>query len=185
MYKQLIVSICLAGFIWGLSVLGIDLYFSVDSAAMLLPFFAVGQCFRIWEQLPLFRLITSPFMSFFWILATMACSLYEGRVSANVLIYGINPFMYYLTAICGIIACVAISRCGYFRPNKFVTTISSGTILIIGYHLILLSPIKYHFANMGFSGKLLTSIIVVSIFYFPIIWAYKYLPCLVGKISKR
>lgn len=128
---------------------------------------------------------TSPYMFLLWVMATIACSLYEGRVSTNVIMYGINPFIYYLTAILGIITCVTISRCKYFRPNKFVTTISSGTILIIGYHLLLLSPIKHALNNIGFSGKLLASIIVVLLFYFPIIGAYKYFPCLVGKISKN
>lgn len=156
-----------------------DVNFSIDSACQLIPFFWLGVFLK--HRTSCLIKYTSSYYLICWSLLTIILEYINGRVSANINLYGTNVFLYYATAISGILMCIAFSRLSFLHSNRFVVTISSGTILIVGYHLIFLGYFMNFFSPFGIIGRILSSTIVCALFYYPIIWIDKYCPIIMGK----
>ena len=155
-----------------------DLNFSIDSACQLIPFFWLG---TLLKQRNSWMKLTAPYYLVCWILLGVFFSFINGRSSANINLYGMNVFLYYITAMCGILMCITFSKLSFLHSNKFIVTISSGTILIVGYHLIFLGYFMNYLSSWGITGRIISSGIVCALFYYPIIWINKYCPIIMGK----
>ncbi|OUO56757.1 hypothetical protein B5F78_08805 [Bacteroides sp. An279] len=155
-----------------------DFNFSIDSACQLIPFFWLGTLLR---QKNSWMKLTASYYLVCWILLTIFFSYINGRASANINLYGMNAFLYYITAMFGILMCLTFSKLSFLHSNKFIITISSGTILIVGYHLIFLGYFMNYLSSWGIIGKILSSGIVCTLFYYPIIWIDRYCPFIMGK----
>lgn len=132
---------------------GIDLDFSIDSALQMCPFFMLGILMKDKIGTKAWNMIVNPKMSLVWMIITFLLSYNNGRVSANICLYGNNILIYYVTAITGILMIASLSQIRIAVNNELIKTISAGTILIIGYHLILVSLLNC-FINWGGGEKL-------------------------------
>ena len=102
-----------------------DFNFSIDSACQLIPFFWLGTLLK--QRFAWIKLTASKYLVC-WILLTFSFSYINGRSSANINLYGMNACLYYITAMCGILMCITFSKLPFLHSNKFIVTISSGTI---------------------------------------------------------
>ena len=94
--------------------------------------------------------------------------------------YGLSYMLFCLTSF--VITLLLFKVAYYIPPNRFCTTISKGTLLILGVHfplLLLLSRLSVVPECINF----LLPFIVVLICFYPIEWLYKKCPALLGKIK--
>ena len=102
-------------------------------------------------------------------------SLYNGRVGIHSYQFGHSVLLYYFVALLGSLALFSLLS---FIPktNIIVTTISTGTIVILCLHKAMIT-VCYHFIQ----EPLTVTIIIVLISYPLILFFNKYLPCFTGK----
>lgn len=185
-FKVITILGCLV-FIYVENKIGIDFYFSIDSAIMAFPFFAIGNllsqkkmliCFTAakWKVLLLF--IVTIFLEFF-------CACINGRVDINHCLYGLNLFLFYISAIVGILMVIAF--CSLWVRQAFIQTLSNGTMLVIAFGTASASFILFVIKKCDINTdiKSLLGTFGALILLYPIIkLVQRYFPVLLGK-SKR
>lgn len=108
---------------------------------------------------------------------------YNGFVDLYLWTFGNNMYMYYIIGILSSIGMFCLFRLFVDILNKFIRIISEGTIMIIAYHkLILYFLLDY---NTIFIYRFCICLLLVLLFYLPIIFSYKYFPILIGKKKIR
>jgi fucose 4-O-acetylase-like acetyltransferase len=188
----IVVNIFIILFTWFLKMLSIDLWFSIDSALLALPFFSLGyllknnmsktilKIFYRNKVKILFYKILILITAFFSIIFL---SRINGRVDINSFNYGRNIILFYITGTIGIFMVIIISNM-FIKEAGLIRTISSGTILILAYHGYVSAPIVRIMGMYSKELSILTaipiSIISTLIMFFPIVIARKYFPAIVG-----
>lgn len=124
----------------------INLPLFMDSGLCAIPFFIIGN--KLLKILPVkeiknhfkFSIILLPIL----LCTTFIFSYYNGSINISNCQYGNNIFLFYINAILGcafiILTCILLDN----YKNTFITTISYGTIIILGLHGIFLSIIQYY-----------------------------------------
>jgi acyltransferase len=182
-----------------LSTSGVDLLFSLDSALMALPFYALGklasdtatpsrlaQILALKDHYLYALVVASSFLIVFLVASV------NGRADINGVIYGKSPLLFYFGGVVGIILVWSFSEiCARLMYGPTIVTISRGSIVILALHGILsgifLSGLRAFHVDYGLLLSAVISSAVVMICV-PIIDAVETdAPILVGnrKIGSR
>lgn len=174
---------------WTLSNNNINLPGPIDSAVMAFPFFWFGlklrrldNQFRPFSTARLLALIGA------CIATTLILSRLNGNVDINALKFGNNLTVYYLCGVIGslmvIFICILVEQKNLVRREAFPLVISSGTIVIVGFHRFFIAV--FEIVTSGLWKEIIPwiSIIyaaVILIAFYPIILLCKrYFPALTG-----
>ena len=115
---------------------------------------------------------------------------YNGRVDMATFNYGRNMLLYYVGGFAGTFSVFAVAQLLNRYSNRFVRTISEGTILIIGFNLLAIEVVVKGFGIFGISPEqhgvigVAISVIILLLFYPGILLSGKYFPCLIGKQNR-
>lgn len=103
----------------------------------------------------------------------------NGSCSINSNKYGMSYVVFFINAIASTLFIFYIS---YIIPsNKFVTTISKGTLLILGLHVPIMKTLDF---ILPYYCDPLIPFLAVLLCFYPIKWFDKCCPILLGKIKK-
>ena len=159
-------------------------YFAVNSVVMALPFFVVG----MWMKK---RLLPIPCL---WLFGSFGIlwlvNHYNGRVDMATFNYGRNMLLYYAGGFAGTFFIFAVAQLLNRYSNRFVRTISEGTILIIGFNLLAIEVVVKCFGIFGVSPEqhgvigVAISVIILVLFYPGILVSGKYFPYFIGKQNR-
>lgn len=170
----------------------VDLFFSIDSALMAFPFYVLGYYAKKYyyssKMIVLFcehktlKLVVLLILS---LSVLIYLTTINGRVDIDFSNFGANPFLFYVGGGVGvlfsIVLCELTSKVLY---NNAIITISNGTILIMGFHVIMtilfFSLLKKFDADFNVATNVLVSIFVLLMFIPIIHIAKKRLPILLG-----
>lgn len=161
------------------------------SSVMALPFFAAGEGLRyLSEHLPAIKHRS------LWLLLIFILCLIEvlwgasinGRADLNLFQLGKYSTLFYLNAVCGIMMIFSLSalvcRCDAFR--SLCSTISRGTILILGFHFKVIEIARRLLEHYGYTINnsiaftMLFSAAVVLLFYPLILFCQRYFKPILG-----
>lgn len=166
---------------------GIDLYFTVDSSIMALPFFIGGYYFKKYaldtKVTNKYILLFTFFLSLF--ILTISSKL-NGTIGMHGCFFGKSLFLFYINAFIG--CCMSISLFKLFNNIKshLMYVFSSGTIVILAFHLQMPMFIYkalfllFGFTNVSFTSNILISALIMILLYYPILFIQKHCPILVG-----
>lgn len=170
-YSRIIVSFVLSMLPFYLNKMGIDIWFSIDSSMQALFWVALGNWYK---ENPSMQIKKENWLIFIIVVFAFGMGAFcNGRSSINMNLYGNNLLLYYVVALCGIVSFVYISQ--FLTKLKFIETISDGTLLILGLHLFAINFLL-NYIN-GFES----TIIVLFLFYYPIVFCLKKCCFLLGK----
>lgn len=174
----------------------INLPLFADSALFGLPFFLMGNksipFIERWKHKTVHLLIITTIM----LPLTAILSYYNGFVSIAVCNYGNCLLLYYTNAITGIATiigiCLLFNMANRHSIPTFITITSYGTIVILGFHGIILLFLQYYIPvcfnyytpTISFTLAIIYAIIVYIICYTIIIIGNHYCPNLLG-LKKR
>jgi fucose 4-O-acetylase-like acetyltransferase len=183
--------------VYTIKTLEIDFYFSIDSAMLAFPFFAVGNMmgkhgiFKNFTNINITKrhLLVFFLLGIFSLLMLINAMPINGRVDVNSTFFGENIVAFYCIAFIGIIATIFLSLL-YIKDFKIINILSKGTILIMAFHGI---PIGIIFRLIGLRGEdivinpiigMIVSTITLLLFIAPIIFVQKYAPIIMGGRKK-
>jgi fucose 4-O-acetylase-like acetyltransferase len=190
-YILIIVFIIIS--VWFIKNVGIDLWFSIDSAFLAFPFFSLGYFFKVARPMYIEKYFTENKMkhvlcklslsTIAFLITIFLCKI-NGRIDINMLNYGRNIILFYTTAIFGVFMIINISTI-FIQENIIIKTISTGTILILAYHGYASAPIVrfigMYSKDLNIFIAILISLVSTLIMIFPIIIAKRYFPIIIGR----
>jgi fucose 4-O-acetylase-like acetyltransferase len=176
--------------VYTLAKTNIDLYFSLDSALLAIPFFGMGNIMsRKYHlnalQIPA-KIIPAILVGLFCFLMLLILIPVTGYVDINCTLFGKNIVLFYLIGFLGILAVIIPSLC-YVKEFKMITIISNGTIIILALHGIVTAIICRIFGvdtvaiNPIIAG--IVSLVVILAFIPLIIFVKKYVPIIMEGIK--
>ncbi|MBP1617326.1 MAG: putative acyltransferase [Bacteroidetes bacterium] len=176
--------------------LKIDLFFSIDSALLSFPFYAVGnRLSNVLLKKPSnssskLRIIASLFIGLSIFLLVLNTAPLNGYVDIDHCFYGQSLGLFYLIGFLGILALVLLSQ-WYIWKWSIISTIANGTIIILAFHgwvtkIILIgiglgqNRITPN-STIGSVTAILVSVATVVVMVPLIIVADKWFPILMGR----
>lgn len=193
--RRIHIILCLSFLIinYFLNLFSIDYPFSILNLFLAYPFFVIGYNIRnyhstVFERVRFF-LVIHPIINFFIMilscLVTYYISCFNGIAYMYDHAFGNNLLLFCSAAISGSIW--LFSLCQYFTSFKIniIETLSNGTILIVGFHIILINYSNHVIDLSSVPQSMLLALIYTLIFYYPIIITLKYCPCILGKKEKK
>jgi acyltransferase len=175
----------LVGLVLFLKTLKVDLLFSIDSALLAMPFFAIGYLLkntkiynskRKWLYM-LTAIATAPL--------TYILSTHYGKVDINLFEFGSNILLFYLLGLLGSISFIALGLFLTGLSSKISAFFSSGMILILAFHWMLASIIidALHLSNKQVAVFIAipVAVLILAAMAAPIFVAKKWFPLLLGK----
>lgn len=165
----------------------IDLYFTIDSAIMALPFFIGGYYFKKYNLnskiTNKYVLLFSFFLSFF-ILTIF--SRINGTVGMHGCFFGESVLLFYINAFIGATLSISFFKLFDNIKSHLMQVFSSGTIVILAFHLQMPMFIYkalfllFGFTNVSFTSNIMVAVLIMILLYYPILFIQKYFPILVG-----
>lgn len=147
---QIIISVLFAVSAYLLKSNHLFLPFSLGSAFMAYPFFAIGNIFspkinsvlKNDSNIPQKKLLVA--VMIIALISTIVLSFINGRVDVNGMGFGRNMFLFYINAFVGIVFMAILSN--FIKLNKILNTFAQNTIIILAFHGIttqlLVAPLK-------------------------------------------
>ena len=108
----------------------------------------------------------------------ISLALYNERVGIHSFHFGKSIFLFYPIAFLGVLVIYLFSRClGSFVFNRFILTISSGTIVILGFHRLFLRGFGTLFDKFSIPVEGFILSFVILLFCYPtILLCNRYIP---------
>jgi fucose 4-O-acetylase-like acetyltransferase len=134
-------SVLAIGVSCGLSAAKIDWWLSLDSALMVLPFYAIG----FWGRHHVVRWVDNTKMRHAFLCALVLggvlalTSWLNGRVDVNHADHGGNVLLFYINGLLGTALLILVAKLLSKFKFKLIALISSGTLLIMALHPMLIS----------------------------------------------
>lgn len=170
-------------------------YYQITSTFIALPFYCIGVIVQ--KKKIINQLITSKVSWLFpilFIVLTYYSLPHTSPINLNDLDIGNGFIQYYLISMLGIFLITSIIIL-YKSCNQFITTISEGTIFIVGTHMIFVQIFKFAYKfifsinhtppYMDTLSAILISIFIIIISYYPIKQlfnsSHSYMRFLIGK----
>ena len=144
------------------------------------PFFALGVFFRNYKEMLVAMNNKALLVAMFacGLLLVTLCNMYNGYVGVYRCNYGVNLFLFLIGAVAGTVMVWALSKVLGGAP-KVVSVISRGTIIILGFHKIMIDLVWAFFTPSIFD---VVFAILITLLFIPLIIAIeKYFPLLAGK----
>lgn len=104
--------------------------------------------------------------------------MFNGSTSINSNLFGRSYILFFINASLSTLFVFRITH--YIPQNKFITTISKGTLLVLGLHIPIMKTLDLLFPTCLHE---LLPLFVLPICYYPILWLEKWCPPLIGKIK--
>ena len=144
------------------------------------PFFALGVFLRNYKEMLVAMNNKAILVAMFacGLLLVTLCSMYNGSVGVYRCNYGVNLFLFLTGAVAGTVMVWALSKFLGYAP-KTISVISRGTIIILGFHKIMIDFVWAFFTPSVFDVVFAILIIVLFIPFIVII--EKYFPLMAGK----
>ncbi|GHU65428.1 hypothetical protein FACS189447_04360 [Spirochaetia bacterium] len=164
--------------------------FSIDSALMIFPFYALGniiQRYKIIEKInnkSLLNIFINQIVVLLGFIAIAILIQKARQLDPNSAVFDNNIAYYYLLCLIGITTVVFISL-NYIKPSNIINILSNGTLLIMSFHVQIntfLIPLfgDYFHTQYGLLTLFLISITNMALFIVPIKFINKYAPVLMG-----
>lgn len=172
------------------------LYFFLDSAVIAFPFYICGFYLRKYDFLDnnifslksnshnLSQVLSKLALLIFLIVITYIMSYYNGDIDIKRCLFGKSFILMYILGILGSYMILLAST--LFRSNKFITTISGGTIFILAFHGFIMGKVNlwiFDRNNIDFTiniNSIIIALLTLAISYPFIILTKKYFPILIG-----
>lgn len=149
-----------------------------SQSIMALPFFCFGTALR-----KRYQEHSTPVLVAFMVIcaaATAAVNHFNGPVDLNTINYGNNVLLYFAGSLTGTLMIFAMSRIlGTLGNCRFVRTMASGTIVIVGFHRFGI-VVADHLCAMTAIQSLLAALLIFLAFYPIILFCIKYFPAITG-----
>lgn len=178
-------------------VIKIDIWWGADTALMALPFFIAAYYLKQNKGISDCQNIENYSMQLLLLAMCIFITLFlnhiQGRADMHSRLFGNYPLLYYPCAFAGIFMLISFAKLFNKISLKSIQTISSGTIIIMGWHGVVIYYLFVFFEilfppfnawNEVLQG-LLISILVILLLYYPIILVQKYMPIMVGNRKYR
>ncbi|WP_396271273.1 acyltransferase family protein [Ideonella sp.] len=195
--RALLACLCLATLPYALAQQGTDLLWSIDSALMALPFYALGHYLAGVSKSPQARALAGRIGQgpgrAVWLCGallagavTAAIAAHNGRVDINLLQYGASPFWFYAGGVSGIamVLLLAVGLSALLRGD-WLLTLSRGTIVILGLHSIVLGGLLSAMRLLGLERGTLqdgAAALLLVLAFVPVIhWVERRAPVLMGR----
>jgi fucose 4-O-acetylase-like acetyltransferase len=164
-----------------LKVFDINLLFSVDSATLLFPFYAIGKIakkYSIIKEKTIKENIIIAFILFIVLFFTYRINL---GIDVNHVIFGDNIFIFYILATIGSFATINLSIAIYRKEIPLIALISKGMIVILAAHWYFTETIVILGINIeSIVIKLIMPLVILLVCVIPVIIANKYFPIILG-----
>lgn len=174
----------------------INIYFSLDSAIMAIPFYSFG--FLLQDIIPKIKdnFLLTIFIALSCLIIGWLLAMWNGRVDINDVIYGKNLLVFYINGIIGSLAVIYFTRLFHAYKNHFLLYLGANTIIILAYHIILtalvknaynfISPIKFSSTNVFSTTEgVIISLVVLFLSAIPIYIITRYFPFMLGKQKRQ
>jgi len=166
------------------------LYWRIDTALMVLPFFMIGYYLKGKIR---FGLKLSGVVFVLCLIATLALATVMGDTNTYLREYGRYPLLYYPAAFTGIFMLIAFCSMLNGRRVRVIQVLSTGTILIMALHgvaVLYIKSVLKHLCGIMFDDyilwqKILLAVVVLALLYYSIILVQKHAPVLMGNRGKR
>lgn len=197
------------GFVWILlllfTVLSVGVYYSgfrfnyyqLSAVMLAMPIYCLGYLVKQ-NNLPEWYLnrlscATKLFISFIFLLFTILFTEIFSPINLNALEVGTNIFTYYLQTIVGVAFIFTLSV--LLPSHKIIVNISNGTMVILGFHMILIQCVKFVYMKifhittpppyMDLYSGIISCILILVCLYPLLVWIlqnkYKLIRLLAGK----
>jgi len=170
----------------------INLYWSLDSAIMAVPFYTFGFFMKRFINKMDPNVVSKIVLCILFLIAGILLSRWNGFVDMNTSNYGKNIFVYYVNGVVGAFAIFFFTRIFTNMKSSLLIYLSQNTLIIFAFHLIITGWVKtiYLFilggdshANQVFtpveSAVMCAIMILISVI--PIYIITKYFPFILGK----
>lgn len=177
-YRLLLVLFCIGVFLI-LQYYEIDTLVPIDSTLLAMPFFIAG-----YEMKEFFKRDLSFYVVLIIFVALIVFNYYNGRVDINTCQIGNSLLLFYLNGMFGTICVFQIAR--YLQLGNKISLIASGTIIILGFNLLMIKYAKVVW-NFIFSSIPITSLVgillasvILAVFIPIILFCKKHFKCILG-----
>ncbi len=146
-----------------------------------MPFFILGTYFK--KHIDRFenpKILNYVFFTIISLILFGVCVPYNGEVWMYMTLYGNSYVLFFLGALSGTGLIYAVSVLLQKNLNRFITTLSTGMIIILGFHQIFLFFFKY-FNTYNYIAQVIYSLFVLVCFYPVILITMRYCPVFIGK----
>lgn len=157
----------------------IDTLVPIDSTLLAMPFFIAG-----YEMKEFFKRDLSFYVVLIIFVALIVFNYYNGRVDINTCQIGNSLLLFYLNGMFGTICVFQIAR--YLQLGNKISLIASGTIIILGFNLLMIKYAKVVW-NFIFSSIPITSLVgillasvILAVFIPIILFCKKHFKCILG-----
>lgn len=173
----------------------IKLAWAVTNAMLAMPFFCLGNLCSsmckaefdsLFQKLRYSNLMLRILLVAILVVTTYFIGQYNGNPAMFMGLYGNNPILFAVGALVGCFSVLAISTILDDIRISFITTISTGSVVILAYHNRFLHPTITSIPDIG--GVILTFIlsVVVTLVFVPIIMILKrFFPIVLGRRAKN
>lgn len=152
-------------------------YYQITAFLLGFPFYCFGALFK---QIDIIEIIKIKKYSIIYAIIFLCLSLlllrFAGSINLNALNTGNNIVLYYMSGLVGILSIMAF--CQNLPSKKIITTISEGTLVILGLHMVLIQAFKLLYKKicdinlpppyMDSISAIVISFIILIILYYPI-----------------
>lgn len=179
----IILSVCITVFIklFEMNVYKYD-YFQLATTCLLLPFFILGIYLKKDD-----RILNKKMMWLLGIIVVIciAIAAFNGNINTFRNIYGKSLILFYIAAGGISLFVLSVIKNFFNKQNPFVQTISTGTLLMIGFHDFFISILKNIYPVNNILINLLYTCFII-LFFGGCIWiCNKYFPILIGKYKPK
>ncbi|QTE40252.1 acyltransferase family protein [Mucilaginibacter gossypii] len=137
----LLITVLLVGIVMCIKYAGYDLWFSLDSAVLALPFFISGVLLK--SSGIIVKLLKPKVVNFVLLLAfclaTFYLVRYNGRSDINAAIWGQNIFAFYIVGFSRTFMIIALSSLLSFIKGKLILFIALNTLILMSVQNVLIS----------------------------------------------
>ena len=159
---------------------------SYVNVLLAMPFFCIGNVFRFYKKtITTIPLKWMPILISSGVIAIWLCGSYNDIVMLYRCYYGSSMILCFIGAIFGTATLYAVSRLlEQIVPHyEVVTVIGGGTLIILGFHFVIIQIINQVVHIPGF-WQYLESLLILLAFIPVIRFTEKYMPILYGKFRK-
>ena len=163
--------------------------FSIDSAFLAYPFFALGNLARninfekLGDGRDRIEIVVKALIGIMGFIALDFFRTRNGSADISVMVYGKNLLAFYILGILGIASVLFLSFL-YSRQIFWITVISNGALLILAFHPLVFFFTEFLGSRLGIEKNFLLAFLVsfmaVIVFIVPIAFLEKHCPMLLG-----
>jgi acyltransferase len=170
---------------------GYDLWLSLDSAVLSLPFFFIGVLLKSYRKWQLW--FKNNLLNLFYLLLTIAAtwylSIYNGSANINTSYFGHNLLLFYITGLCGSLMIFSLSFILAVVPSKIVVFVSNNTLILLCIHGLIIIILRSIGLITNTQMNLLqatTTTLFILVLSVPAIYIItNYLPFLIGEKTTK